>query len=180
MVRTVAKVALGIFVLAATCGTAELFDRNDGPGSGLGTMATAHRAVAEWTPLGHHAVHWTKLVVAGAVLNHVRAGLAAVHFRITGDMALTTFVAYAASLGAFSPGAEFSDTTVNRAMLSFTVSFRREGRAWLAFEPGLGGNLAGTGLLAGAARLGTTAVVGPLSDNTVDRARINVAFASLL
>lgn len=179
VVGAVTEVALCIFVLAGACGTTELFDGDDGSGSGLSSVATAYGAIAKGSPYGHSAVNWANMVVACTVLEHVRARLAAVLFSLASDVALAALVAYTASLGAFSPGSEFSHSTVNRAVLSFTTSVLLDRGAWFTFEPWLGGDITGTDLFTSSTGFGAATVIGPFSHNAVDRARINIALTSL-
>lgn len=179
VVGAVAEVALDILIEVGARLAAEGLVGNDGAGAGLGAVAAGDGAVRKRAPAGHLAIDGAFVVVTGGVLQKVGALLTTVHLGLAGDVALATFLAGAAGLGALGPRAEGSDATVDRAVLSLALLGLGEGRARHTFEPGGDTDLAGAGLLAGATRLGAAAPVRPLADDTVDGTRINVAFTGL-
>lgn len=180
MIGAVTEVALHVLVLGTAWMAAELFFGDHGAGTSLGAVAAGDGAVTERTPVRHDAVHGARVVVAGGVLEKVRTRFAAVHFRLASNVAYAALSAIAAGLGALSPGTELSHTAIDGAMLCLALLGLGEGRARGAFKTGSSAHLTFAGLLTSATGLGAAAPGGPLADNTIDGARIDVALTSLL
>lgn len=180
MVGAMPKVALSGFILVSTHGTTVVLDRRNAPGSGLSTVTTSYRAVTERTPVGHFAVYRTGVVVAGTVLQHVRAGLATIHFCLASDMALTTLAAPPAGFGARGPFLEIRDPAVDRTVLSLTLTRVLQRRALFAFEHGFRCDATPAELLSSTTALGAAFPLLPVTHNAVDGAWANVALTNLL
>jgi hypothetical protein len=179
MIRAVPEVALCGFVLVATRRTTIVLNGRHTSGSGLSTVATSDRAVTERAPVRHFTVDRTRMVVAGTVLKHMRAGLATIHLSLPSNVALTTLVTPTASFGARRPFLKVCNPAVDRTVLSLTLARFLQWRAFLAFEHGLCGNFTLAGLFSSTTALGTTIPILPVTHDAVYGAWRNVALTNL-